>query len=177
MNAALQYRRLKMRWILTAVMLLSMPVMAVDAPPSDTFAFTFTVELPGSPETVYTAATGDITGWWDHSMSDQPHEMYIEPKPGGAFMEIFDESGDGVRHAVVTYAKTNEMLRMEGPMGLAGSAILMVTTWTLSAAENGNTDFTIQCNASGEVYEGWGEVVEKTWRHFIDERLRGFLNQ
>ena len=39
--------------------------------------------LPASPEDVYDAATGDISGWWDHSFSAHPKKLYIEAKPGG----------------------------------------------------------------------------------------------
>jgi len=63
------------------------------------------VVLPASPEAVYDAATGDISGWWDHHVSDHPKKLYIEAKPGGGFWEIFDDSGDGVLHATVIYAE------------------------------------------------------------------------
>jgi hypothetical protein len=36
--------------------------------------------LPGSPESVFDAATGDIGMWWDHSFSESPKKLYIEPK-------------------------------------------------------------------------------------------------
>jgi len=60
--------------------------------------------LPASPEDVYDAATGDISGWWDHSMSEHPKKLYIEANPGGGFYEIFDDAGNGVLHATVIYA-------------------------------------------------------------------------
>ena len=79
-------------------------------------------------------------------------------------------------HADVTYVKSGEMLRMVGPLGLAGHALHMVTTWTFAPGEAENTTvLTVQVNATGEVHEGWGEVVEKTWRHFIGERLAPHL--
>jgi len=144
--------------------------------PAGAFAFTFTVTLPAAPAQVWAAATGNVLPWWDHSMSGDPHAMVIEPRPGGLFLETFDASGDGVAHAVVTYARRPQMLRMEGPLGLAGHAIHMVTTWTLApGAAPGTTDFTVEVHAAGEVHEGWPDVVEATWRHFIDERLRAYL--
>jgi hypothetical protein len=47
------------------------------------------------PEAVYDAATGDISGWWDHYTSEHPKKLYLEAKPGGGFYEIFNDSGDG----------------------------------------------------------------------------------
>ncbi len=72
--------------------------------PASAFDFSFDVTLPAPPVEVYDALTGDITGWWDHSFAEKPFRLYIEPKPGGGFYEIFDQSGDGARHATVIYA-------------------------------------------------------------------------
>ena len=68
------------------------------------FSFEQQLTLPGTPNEIYDAITGDISGWWDHSFSEKPYKLYIEPKPGGGFYEIFNESGDGVKHATVTVA-------------------------------------------------------------------------
>jgi len=58
------------------------------------FAFTFERTVPGSPRETYDALTGDISGWWDHTFANEPYRLYIEPRPGGGFYEIFDKSGD-----------------------------------------------------------------------------------
>ncbi|MCK7528497.1 MAG: hypothetical protein MZV64_68495 [Ignavibacteriales bacterium] len=68
------------------------------------FSFDKEVTLPGTPEVIFDAVTGDISGWWDHSFTDNPKEFYIEPVPGGGFWEIFDDEGNGVLHARVIYA-------------------------------------------------------------------------
>ena len=52
------------------------------------FAIEHTLVLPGTPETLYDALTGDISGWWDHTFSERPAKFYIEAKPGGGFWEI-----------------------------------------------------------------------------------------
>ncbi len=33
----------------------------------DVFSFDKQVTLPGTPEVIFDAVTGDISGWWDHS--------------------------------------------------------------------------------------------------------------
>src|ERR1700728_1954901 len=70
--------------------------------------------LPASPEAVYDAMTGDISGWWDHSFSRHPKRLFVEPKPGGGFWEIFDDAGNGVLHATVIYADRGKALRFTG---------------------------------------------------------------
>lgn len=156
-------------------LLLAAPAVAVvETVPTGSFQFEFTVAMPGTPEEVFDAATGDISGWWDHSMSENPVSLEIQARPGGHFLEVMDKDGGGVIHATVAQVQRGKMLRMEGPMGLAGAAVTMVTTWTLAPGDSG-TDFTVEVHATGEVYEDWGEVVEKTWRHFIEGRLLPYL--
>jgi uncharacterized protein YndB with AHSA1/START domain len=149
--------------------------VAAEPIPTGGFKFELVVELPGSPAEVYAAATGDISGWWDHSMAVNPVSLTIEARPGGHFLEVMDKEGGGVVHATVTQAQFGKMLRMVGPLGLAGHAIHMVTTWTLEPLGGERTKFVIEVHASGEIHEGWDAVIEKTWRHFIEGQLKGFL--
>jgi len=151
-------------------------------PPSDVsteamgaFSFSLTATLPDHTEAVFDALTGDIGGWWDHSQSEAPERLYIEARPGGGFWEIFDATGAGVRHAVVTYAQRGQRLRFEGPLGLAGHAILMVTTYELEALSADTTRLTVTVHGAGEMHEGWPKVIEKTWHHFIFERFVPFV--
>lgn len=129
------------------------------------------IVLPGSPDAIYDAVTGDISGWWDHSFSGDPARFYIEPKPGGGFYEIFDESGDGVLHATVIFARRGETLRFVGPLGLTGNSIDMVHTYTFEPTGDDSTRFRVTVRASGEIAEGWAEAVDRTWRHFLFDRL------
>lgn len=147
----------------------------LESVPTGAFAFTLEAELSASLDTVWDALTGDISDWWDHSMSGNPSKLFIEARPGGGFWEIFDDTGDGVRHAVVTHAQRDKILRMEGPLGLAGHAILMVTTYELEAQGQDTTLLRIGVHASGEVHAGWPEVVQQTWRHFLFERFVPYL--
>ena len=162
---------------LVVLVLSSAALAEVTVQPTGAFSFTISGDMKGTPEEVFDAATGDITGWWDHTMSDSPLMMYIEPRPGRAFMEIFNEKGDGVRHAVVTGAERGKMLRYEGPLGLAGFALHMVTTWTFAAAGEGRTLVTVEVHGAGELQEGWPEVIEKTWQHFLLERFQPYLEK
>ncbi len=140
---------------------------------SQSFNFTIETQLPGAPEAVYDQLTGDISPWWDHTFSENPHQLFIEAKPGGGFYEIFDESGDGVRHAVVTAAHRGKLLRMEGPLGLAGHALTLVSTYHLSAV-NDSTHLKVEVHGAGEFKEEWPDMIKNVWYHFIMEQFQTY---
>ncbi|MCK5484501.1 MAG: SRPBCC domain-containing protein [Gemmatimonadetes bacterium] len=141
------------------------------------FTFTFERTVPGTPRVTFDALTGDISGWWDHTFSGNPYRLYIEPRPGGGFYELFNESGDGVRHAVVTAAERGALLRFEGPLGLAGHALHMVATYELAEVglEGTSTNLKVTVHAAGEMQDGWAKTVEDVWHHFIDERFVPYM--
>ena len=141
----------------------------------DVFSFDKEITLPGTPEEIFDAVTGDISGWWDHSFSENPLEFYIDPLPGGGFWEIFDEEGNGVLHATVTAADRGKLLRFDGPLGLAGRAIQMVTTYTFEQVGEDSTLMKVSVHAAGEVTEGLPELVESVWDHFIFEGLKPYV--
>jgi uncharacterized protein YndB with AHSA1/START domain len=132
------------------------------------------VVLPAAPEAVYDAATGDISGWWDHSFSGHPKKLYIEAKPGGGFYDIFHDSGDGVLHATVNYAERGKMLRFTGPMGFSGRALDSVVTWTFNPQGSG-TRMHVTCNLVGQMSADEAKIVDQVWQHFIAERLKGYI--
>lgn len=143
--------------------------------PTGAFEVKHIIILPGTPEAVFDAVTGDISEWWDHSFSESPLKFYIEPRPGGGFYEIYDEQGNGVKHAEVIVCNRGKMLRFDGPLGLSGMAIKMVSTYELEQAGNDSTRFTLTVHAAGESKEGLAEIVDKVWYHFLFERLKPYL--
>jgi uncharacterized protein YndB with AHSA1/START domain len=130
--------------------------------------------LPASPEAVYDALTGDITGWWDHSFSEHPKKLYIEARPGGGFYEIFDDAGNGALHATVITANRGRLLRFSGPLGFSGDAVNMVTTYQL-AADPAGTKLHLTCNVSGQIRDGEAQIVDAVWRHFLVERFKPYI--
>lgn len=130
--------------------------------------------IADTPEAVFDAFTGDVSGWWDHHFSEHPKALYIEPKPGGGFFEVFDDAGNGARHAVVIGVEHGEMLRFEGPMGLAGFAINMVHTVTFEQDEGG-TKLSLVVDAFGRVQDGWARAVDETWHHFLYEQFAPYV--
>lgn len=141
----------------------------------DVFSFEKQVTLPGTPEIIFDTVTGDISGWWDHHMSEHPKELFIEPVPGGGFWEIFDDEGNGVLHATVIYADRGKILRFDGPLGLSGKAIQIVTTYEFEPVGTDSTLFKVSVHAAGEVEEGIPQIVENVWEHFIFEQLKPYI--
>ena len=139
------------------------------------FAVQHEVVLPGTPEVIFDAISGDISGWWDHSFSGKPLKFYIEPRPGGGFYEIFDEAGNGVRHATVIAADRGKLLRFEGPLGLSGHAILMVTSYTFESAGADSTRLNVSVHCSGELDPKWASAVDGVWKHFIVDRFSEYV--
>jgi len=141
----------------------------------DVFSFEKKVTLPGTPEVIFDAVTGDISGWWDHTMSGNPKKFYIEPFPGGGFFEIFDDEGNGVLHATVIYADRGKLLRFDGPLGLSGKAIQIVTTYQFEPVGIDSTLFKVSVHGAGEMEEGISAIVERVWEHFIFEQLQPYI--
>jgi hypothetical protein len=140
------------------------------------FLVTHELLLPGAPVDIYDAVTGDISGWWDHTFSDTPKALYIEPKPGGEFYEIFDDEGNGARHATVIYADRGKILRFEGPLGLSGSAVTLVCTYEFAPWVNpDSTALKLSVSAAGQIGAGWAEAVDEVWHHFLFERLKPYV--
>lgn len=142
---------------------------------SQTFQFEMNFTFPGEPNFVYDHLTGDITSWWDHSFSETPFKLYIEAKPGGGFYEIFDESGDGARHATVIYAKRGQMLRMEGPLGLSGQALTLVCTYILKPSGENGTHLTLEVHGAGEFSDDTPDIVKQVWEHFLWEQFNPYI--
>lgn len=141
----------------------------------DVFSFEMQANLPGTTTQIYDAMTGDVSGWWDHSFSEKPYKLYIDAIPGGGFYEIFNAGGDGVKHATVIYSDRGKMLRMDGPLGLSGKAVQMVTTYEFTAAGSDSTTVKLSVHAAGEVGEGIPALVESVWRHFLFDRFKPYV--
>jgi uncharacterized protein YndB with AHSA1/START domain len=153
-----------------------LPTLHAETKEIKTAAFQIQQEviIAAKPESVYDAATGDISGWWDHHMSEHPKKLYIEAKPGGCFCEIFDDAGNGAQHALVIYADRGKMLRFTGPLGFSGMAIDSVTTYEFLPDPAG-TKLRVTVNITGQIDEKTAQLVDGVWHHFIAERLKPYV--
>jgi hypothetical protein len=169
---------MKKNLILTSTLciLLSLNALAQESKPKyDVFSFEQQITVPGTTIQIYDAMTGDISGWWDHSFTEKPYKLYIDAVPGGGFYEIFNAGGDGVKHASVIYSDRGKMLRFDGPLGLSGRAVQMVTTYEFAATGTDSTTVKVSVHAAGEIEDGLQTIVEGVWHHFLVERFKPFI--
>ena len=138
------------------------------------FEVTHQLVVAGTPTQVFDMITGDLKPWWDHTFIEHPTALYVEPWPGGGFYEIFDGVGNGVRHAMVTWAERGRRLRLEGPLGLAGNGVVFVSTYDLSAQGTDSTAIHFKSSFAGKVEKGWAGSVDGVWEHFLFERLKAY---
>jgi hypothetical protein len=136
------------------------------------FAFQDSVLVPLRPESAFDRFV-DVNAWWDHRFSPASVRFSIDARPGGAFLEVFDDSGDGVLHATVIFVRRGEILRLDGPLGLSGFALPMVFTLTFRGEGDG-TWVRLDARGAGEMEEAWPAAIQGVWRHFLHERYRPF---
>jgi hypothetical protein len=165
------------------ILLLLLPLLAAVPAPAEivdlrTGGFEVVQEtvVPGTTDAVYDEITGDVSGWWDHTMSDDPARLVIDARPGGHFYEHFDEAGEnGAIHATVIYADRGKKLVFRGPLGFSGHPLELVVTWELTADGVDRTRVKVTCRGEGELQEGWAEAVDDVWHHWLIERFRPWM--
>ena len=134
------------------------------------------VTISATADEVWSAFTGDISGWWDHSFSGKPAKFFIEPTPGGGFIELFDDAGNGVKHGTVIFAQKPTKLNFEGPLPFNGMAMNMVHQVSFKPTEDGKgTEVTVVLNAFGKLDPSWASAVDGVWQHFLVDRLKPFV--
>lgn len=134
-----------------------------------------TLVLEGSPTEVFDAFTGDVSGWWDHHFSKKPLRLFIEPKPGGRFMEVFDAAGNGAIHATVIYAERGKRLRFTGPLGFSGKAVIMVHTFDFQGLPDGRTRLRLDLRGMGVLPPAWVAAASRVWDHFLFRRFKPYF--
>lgn len=163
--------------IVSAMVMATQTVQAIEPFAPQGFRTEIEVTIAAPPETVFDAATGDISGWWDHTFWPGPTELVIEPELDGRFYERFEAGEpDGVVHARVIFVDRPSQLRLDGPLGLSGRAVHLVSSWTLEPANDGEaTLFRVDLALTGEIDAELAGVVRSVWVHFIDGRLKPYV--
>lgn len=162
--------------ILLLLLVCNFAMGAVTPNPAGGFTAVQSVLLPGTPEESFDVMTGEIGAWWDHSFSEKPHSLRIEPWPGGKFIEEFDDKGNGALHATVIYAERGKRLRYDGPLGLSGRALNCVVTYDY-AAQGDSTEVKVTVEMSGQIDAEWAGIVDGVWHHFLVEALKPFVEK
>ena len=140
------------------------------------FEVSLEVQVAGTPAQAFDAFTGDISGWWDRTYTENPKAIYLEPIPGGRFLEVFDDDGNGALHATVIFAQRGKRIRFNGPMGYSGFPITAIHT--VDFVENdANTRVLFMVRTTGQFKEDWPEAVESIWKHFLIARFKPYMEQ
>jgi uncharacterized protein YndB with AHSA1/START domain len=100
------------------------------------FTLEWQVFIAATPERVWQALTKEVHSWWEHSFSEKPVFIGMEPVIGGRFFEQFDTAGHGALYATVIYSDPPRMLRYTGNMGMRG-AVVNTSTYALEGRDGG----------------------------------------
>lgn len=142
--------------------------------PQGGFTSTHVTTLPGSPDEIFDAMTGDILPWWDHHFSENPKSLRIEPWVGGRFIEEFDDEGNGALHATVILCNRPNMIRFDGPLGLTGKALTHVVTYEFTPQQD-STQVKVTVQLSGAIDTEWATIVDGVWKHFVIEAFQPYV--
>ncbi|MCB9570007.1 MAG: SRPBCC domain-containing protein [Myxococcales bacterium] len=145
-----------------------------ELPAARTFSFALAVDVPAPPERAYHYFTADVGRWWDHTFAASPRALVLEAVAGGAFYEVMDERGAAAEHARVITAIPGELLRMVGPLGLAGAALELVCTLRFSERPGG-ARVDLEVAGMGAVDRATAGAIEAVWRHFLEEAYRPYV--
>jgi DNA-binding transcriptional ArsR family regulator/uncharacterized protein YndB with AHSA1/START domain len=131
------------------------------------------ITIHAGVEAVWAALTDHIGQWWDHSFTDNPYAIVLEPKIGGRFYEQFDESGAGALYATVTYLEPYRVLRTSGSMGMPG-ARQYVKTYRLEP-DGDRTIVRTTASALGDIdaelldgYRKGGEALLESLKRYVE---------
>lgn len=134
------------------------------------------VHVDVSPAEAWDAFTGDILPWWDHHFSKAPKVLEIQPRPGGSFLEIFDDEGNGAVHATVIHSNAPKEIQFVGPLGFASQNVNLRMTHRVRFEEkDGGTLVRVDVHGVGEAEEGTEAVIQAVWKHFLTDRFAAYV--
>lgn len=134
------------------------------------------VTVPGTPEEVFDAFAAEIGVWWDQRYRDDSKAVAFELRLGGGFYEVYDDAGNGARHATIDYLERGKRIRFTGPMGFSGYAVEMVHTVDFNAGGSaGTTRVDLTVRGAGQMDPDWPAAVDRTWHHLLIERFKLYV--
>ncbi len=127
------------------------------------------ITIGADTKTVFDHLTNDVSQWWDHSFSESPKSITLEPKVGGKFWEDFGD-GNGALYCTIMQIEQNRKIVMQGPMGMPG-AVLGSITFELSGEDN-QTTLRLSHRAFGDVTDEHKQKYSKGWVALLEGRLK-----
>ena len=122
-----------------------------------------------TPKDVFEGMTNDVSSWWDHSFTETPKAIILEPKLGGRFYEDFG-NGNGVIYCTVTHFIKNKKITLQGPMGMQG-AVFVNINFELDE-KDGSTILKLSHQAFVEISDYKKKNYSKGWIELLEGRLK-----
>ena len=144
-----------------------------NAPPAEvsTLEIELEVDIAGQPSTVFAAVVDTPGAWWGHPyLREDAVELTIEPRLGGAFVEVWPSGG--LVMATITGMRADEWIQLTGPFHLGPVSAVV----EISLAPHGNgTRLELAFRAFGLIDPAMADAFTGGWRELISERLRRFV--
>jgi uncharacterized protein YndB with AHSA1/START domain len=124
----------------------------IDATPGG-FEVKRTLTINAPPAKVYAAMIAPA-GWWNHTFSGDPRNLYIEPKANGCWCETLPKTRGSVAHMRVIYVEPGSLIRLQGGLGpMQQTGAMGNLTWSV-AAKGGATEVTWTYDVGGYMKGG-----------------------
>ena len=128
------------------------------------------ISLRATPDAVFGALTAGIDSWWP-ARHVNGSRMILEPYVNGRFYEAFDETGQGVLHAIVTFIKQDEEIRLRGSLQFGDGAgygpVPDSTVRIVLAADGGVTRVTLSHYFGGDATAERLAATRRQWRDIL----------
>jgi len=137
------------------------------------------IEIAASAEAVWSSLTTGIGEWWPAQfyVGTSPKRFALEPHVGG---RVFEDWGDGegaLFGNVIAYDE-NRMLQWAGDMSADyGGPARTVTTFRLTAREDGTTLLSFRDTPFGRLGENVLEGLEHGWKWLLADCLKPFVEE
>lgn len=138
----------------------------------DSFKIEQDITIDANSEKVFSKLTGNITAWWDHTRSENPKAVILEPKLNGLFYEDMG-GGNGAIWGRVEHLEINRIISWKGSMGM-GSAVLGVIKIELEEKEN-TTLLKLSHHAIGLIDSNASENYNTGWQHLLRDRFKPYV--
>ena len=142
----------------------------IDATPGG-FEVKRTLTINAAPAKVYAALIAPA-GWWNHTFSGDPKNLYIEPKANGCWCETLPKSKGSVAHMRVIYVEPGSLIRLQGGLGpMQQTGALGNLTWSV-AAKGGATELTWTYDVGGYMKGGLAPMADAVDGVFAEQMGR-----
>jgi DNA-binding transcriptional ArsR family regulator/uncharacterized protein YndB with AHSA1/START domain len=156
------------------------PAKATDSMSDEPVCIEQSLVLDAAPSRVFEAFTIDIDAWWAPRASSGS-KIRLEPFVNGRLYEAFNESGQGVLYASITYIKQDQELRLCGTLELIQQIeknCIADNYVRIVFESQGNStlfclSYWVACNSN----EATRIIIDSHWQVLLEQRLKPFVEK